>query len=263
MASNVPISTLIVDDEDPARGRIRQLLKSEPDFTLAGECSNGRQAADEIRAQNPDLVFLDVQMPRLNGFQVLEAVAAEGVSLPLVVFVTAYDTYALKAFEVHAVDYLLKPFDRERFQKTLARVREQLRGPADRPADAALVALLQDLKAGHSKPDRLVFKEDGRVIFLRADTIDWIEADGNYVGVHAGVESHYYRDTLAALETQLPPNTFMRISRSALVNLDRVKELRPLFYGDYVVILASGAQVNMSRTHRHRVEALLVSRQRS
>lgn len=261
MASEVPIKTLIVDDEAPARGRIRQLLKNEPDFALVGECSNGRQAVDEIRGQKPSLVFLDVQMPLLNGFQVLAAVAAESSRLPLIVFVTAYDAYALKAFEVHAVDYLLKPFDRERFQRTLAHVREQLKHAAGAPSDSSLVALLQNLKAGLNKPDRLVFKEDGRVVFLRTETIDWIEADGNYVRLHAGNESHYYRETLTALEAQLPPAAFMRVSRSALVNLDRVKELQPLFYGDYVVVLASGARLNMSRTYRHRLEALLEGRQ--
>lgn len=262
MASELRIRTLIVDDEAPARDRIRQLLKTEPDVVVVGECSNGRQAVEEILRQKPELVFLDVQMPRLNGFQVLAAVAAEGAKLPLVVFVTAYDAYALKAFEVHALDYLLKPFDRERFQKSLDHVRDQLKRVSSDQADVGLAAMLQDLKAGLAKTDRLVFKEDGRVVFLRTETIDWIEADGNYVRLHAGNESHYFRETLTTLEAQLPPAMFMRVSRSALVNLDRVKELQPLFYGDYVVILASGARLNMSRTYRHRLESLLEGRQR-
>jgi len=191
-------------------------------------------------------MFLDVQMPRLNGFDVCSALGESTARLPIVVFVTAYDQYALQAFDVHALDYLLKPFDRERFQKTLGRVREQLsqRGES---SGSDLAALLADLRSNTHRPDRLVFKENGRVIFVRADSIDWLEADGNYVKIHAGSDSHYVRETLANLEAQLPPEKFMRISRSAIVNLDRIRELQPMFYGDYSVLLQNGAKLSMSR----------------
>lgn len=250
------IRTLIVDDEAHARARIRQLLKDAPDFEIVGECANGRQAVEVAQHEKPDLVFLDVQMPRLTGFGVCEALSAAGGPMPLVIFCTAYDQYALKAFEVHAIDYLLKPFDRERFKKSLDQAREQLRRAKGAPADARLAALLEDLRPGFKKPDRLVFKADGRVIFVRTDAVDWIEADGNYVRLHAGTDAHYLRETLARLEAQLPAGKFMRISRSAIVNLDRVKELQPLFYGDYTVILHDGVRLNMSRGFRSQLEQL-------
>ncbi len=260
MASDAKIRTVIADDEAPARARIRQLLKEESDFKIVAECANGRQTVELIQREKPDLLFLDVQMPRLTGLDVCAAAKAAGSPMPLVVFVTAYDEYALKAFEVHAVDYLLKPFDRARFKQTLGHVREQLGRAKDVVTDSRLAALLEDLRSRNSKSDRLVFKQNGRVIFMRAGTIEWIEADGNYVRLHAGGDSHYFRETLAGLEAQLPAGKFMRISRSSIVNLDRVKELQPLFYGDYVVILQNGSRLNMSRNYRSRVEALLERR---
>ena len=261
MASEARIRTLIVDDEAPARARLRQLLKSEPDFVIVAECANGRQAVESIHQEKPDLIFLDVQMPRLNGLEVCQAAAAAGTTMPLVVFVTAYDEYALKAFEVHAIDYLLKPFDRERFQKTLRHAREQLRPAQGGGTDPRLLALLEDLKPSHKKASRLVYKQNGRVVFVRTETIDWVEADGNYIRLHTGADSHHFRETLAGIEAQLPADKFMRISRSTLVNLDRIKELQPVFYGDYVVILHDGSKLNMSRSYRDRVEALLERRQ--
>jgi two-component system, LytTR family, response regulator len=235
---------LIVDDEAPARARIRHFLEHEPDFEIAGECANGRQAIDAIRRDKPDLVFLDVQMPRVSGFDVCEAVP----DMPMVIFVTAFDQYALKAFEVHAIDYLLKPFGRDRFKKALANVRRNGR---------RLAALLSDLRPGFKTPDRLVIKEDGRVVFLRTTAIDWVEADGNYVRLHTGSESHYFRETLAGLEGQLPAAKFVRISRSALVNLDCVKEMVPKFAGDYSVILQTGAKLTLSRNFRERLEKVI------
>jgi two-component system LytT family response regulator len=254
------LRTAIVDDETHARARLRQLLAGEVDFEIVAECGNGRQAVEAVRREKPDLIFLDVQMPRLSGFDVCELLTAEGATLPLIVFVTAYDQYALKAFEVHAIDYLLKPFDRERFQKTLARAREHVRRSRAGASDDRLASLLEDLRPGFKKPDRLVFKENGRVIFIRADSIDWLEADGNYVKVHAGNDSHYVRETLAGLEAQLPAEKFMRISRSVIVNLDRIKEFQPMFYGDYSVLLHGGAKLNMSRNFRDRLEKLLARR---
>ncbi len=260
MASAASIRTVIVDDEAPARSRLRQLLKAEPDIQLVAECTNGAQAVEAVQREHPDLVFLDVQMPRLNGLEVCDALAKAGTPLPLVIFVTAYDEYALKAFDVHAIDYLLKPFDRERFHKALAHARDTLAHAKTSDTDSQLAALLAEVGKDLRKPERLVFKQNGRVIFVRTDTIDWIEADGNYVRMHAGQESHYLRETMASLETQLGADKFLRISRSAIVNLDRVKELQPLFYGDYVVILHDGSKLNMSRNYRDRLESMLERR---
>jgi two-component system, LytTR family, response regulator len=260
MASEAKIRTIIVDDEAPARARIRQLLKDQPDFELVAECSNGRQAVESVERDKPDLMFLDVQMPRLTGLDVCETVAAAGGTMPLVIFVTAYDEYALKAFEVHALDYLLKPFDRERFQAALGHARQQLRRSGTVGTDTRLIALLEELRRRAQTGGRLTYKENGRVVFIHTDTIDWVEADGNYLRIHAGNASHYVRETLTGLEGQLSPDKFMRISRSALVNLDRVKELQPHFYGDYAVILQNGARLNMSRNYRTRLETMLAGK---
>jgi two-component system LytT family response regulator len=252
------IRTLIVDDEAPARARISQLLKGENDFEIIGECANGRQAVAAIQKQRPDLVFLDVQMPRLGGFDVCAAVGGE--AMPLVIFVTAYNHYALQAFEVHAIDYLLKPFDRERFQKSLRHAREQWRRGENGLSGQRLAGLLESLKPEARKPDRLAFKSNGRVLFVRIEEIDWIEADGNYVRLRVGTASHQLRETIGGLESQLPADRFMRISRSVIVNLDRVKEVQPMFYGDCVVILQDGSRLNLTRTFRGRLEQLLERR---
>lgn len=251
------IRALIVDDEAPARTRIRRLLQAEVDFEIVGECANGRQAIECIQRDKPDLVFLDVQMPRVNGFDVCEGVAAAGGAVPLVIFVTAYDQYALKAFEVHAIDYLLKPFDADRLRKSLDHARAQLARRPDEPLAPRLAALLEDLRPGFKKPDRLVIKEDGRIVFVPTSAIEWLEADGNYVRLHAGKETHYFRETLAGLESQLPAEKFARISRSVIVNLDRVKELQPKFYGDYLVVLHNGEKLTLSRNYRGRLEKSL------
>lgn len=257
MASEATIRTLVVDDEAPARARIRQLLKQQPDFALVAECANGRQALEAIQKEKPDLAFLDVQMPRLSGLDVCRELAANNIPLPMFIFVTAYDEYALKAFEVHAIDYLLKPFDRERFFQALDHARHQLAHFKRVTAEERLAAVLQDLAPASKTPERLAFKENGRIVFVRPETIDWIESDGNYVRVHAGGHSHYVRDTLAGLESQLSRDKFMRISRSVIVNLDRIKELQPVFYGDYAVILQDGSKLSMSRTYRDRLQGIL------
>lgn len=254
------IRALIVDDEAHARARLRHALKEETDFEIVAECANGREAIEAVRRAKPDLVFLDIQMPRLTGFDVCAQLSDAGVSLPLIIFCTAYDQYALKAFEVHAIDYLLKPFDRERFKQALNHARDRLRGAATPPADQRLADLLANLRSGLKQPDRLVFKEDGRVVFVRPEAIDWLEADGNYVRIHCGAEAHYVRETLAGLEAQLPAEKFMRVSRSAIVNLDRIKEFQPLFYGDYSVLLQTGAKLTLSRNYRGRLEKLLEPR---
>ncbi|HEY6167153.1 MAG TPA: LytTR family DNA-binding domain-containing protein [Verrucomicrobiae bacterium] len=255
MPADPAIRVLLVDDEAPARTRLRQMLAGEKDFSIIGECANGRQAVAAIQKDKPDVVFLDVQMPRLNGFEVCAQIGVE--ALPPVVFVTAYDQYALQAFEVHALDYLLKPFDKERFRRTLRHLRARVRNGSGAAADPQLLALLEQLRSGARAAERLVFKVDGRIIFVRPADIEWLEADGNYVHVHTVGTKHLVRDTLTALEGQLPAGRFLRISRSAVVNLDRVKELQSLFYGDYAVILRDGTRLNMSRTYRDGVEKLL------
>jgi two-component system LytT family response regulator len=249
------IRALIVDDEAPGRLRIRQFLKDQPDFEITGEFANGRDALQAILKLKPGLVFLDVQMTGMSGIEVCQAIPEAGGTLPLVIFVTAYDKYAVKAFDVHAVDYLLKPFDHERFEKALSRARERAATPGDE--SARIREMLSDLLPGGHKPNRIVIKEDGRLVFLAASSIDWVEADGNYVRIHAGAASHYIRETLSAIEAQLPSAEFARISRSALVNLDRIKEMQPLFYGDYVVILHNGCKLNLSRNYRPKLESVL------
>ena len=250
------IPVLIVDDEAPARTRLRQFLKDEPEFEIVGECTNGRQAVEFIRQQNPALVFLDAQMPRLNGLEVCRELGE--ANLPLVVFVTAYDEFAVPAFEVHAIDYLLKPFDQERFRKTLQRAREQLQGGQGAAVNRRLLALLEELKPDGTRLERLAFKSDGRVLFVRTSDIDWIEVEGNYLRLHVGGESHLLRETLHWVESRLAPDRYLRISRSVIVNLDRVKEVQPLFYGDAVVILRDGTKLSLTRHFRDRLEALLV-----
>ena len=255
MTGTAKIKTLIVDDETPARRRIRRMLAAESDVEVVGECGDPRKAVEFIQQRNPDLVFLDVQMPGLDGFGVLESLPPKNV--PEVIFVTALDQYASRAFEVRALDYLLKPFDRARFRQALDRARTQIRQLGVHTLDPRLSQLLENLASKPRQTDRIVIKSAGRIMLLRTDEIDWVEAADNYVRVHAGAESHLLRETLAALETRLNPAKFMRIHRSTVVNIDRVKELQPWFHGDYIVILQDGSRLNLSRTYRDRVIGLL------
>src|SRR5262245_50384820 len=248
----VSIRALIVDDGPLVRERLRRLLQEEPDVEVVGECADGGDAVAMIRAAHPDLVFLDVQMPVLDGFGVLEAVGVE--AMPAVIFVTAYDRYALRAFEYNALDYLLKPFDRERFRKALERARAHLgRGPT-REDTQQLVGAVEEFRSEGKSLERLVVKSAGRVFFLRVEEIDWIEAAGNYIRLHVGRETHLLRDTMSSLETRLDPRRFLRIHRSTMVNIERIQELQPLFHGDYVVILRNGTQLNLSRGYRQRLQ---------
>jgi len=249
------IRTLIVDDEPLARERLRSLLAAEPDIEVLGECADGREAVAAIDRDAPDLVFLDIQMPELDGFEVLAAI--EPAKPPVVVFVTAYSQHALRAFEVHALDYLLKPFDRERFQTTLARVRAQCQRSQGGELTQQLSALLADLRPETKPADRLVVKAAGRVLFLKTLDIDWIEAADNYVNLHVGKESHLLRGTMASIETRLDPAQFLRISRSTIVNVERIKELQPMFHGDYSVILRNGTRLSLSRGYRDKLQQLL------
>jgi two-component system, LytTR family, response regulator len=246
----MPLSVLLVDDEPLARERIRALLDAELDIRIVGECASGRAAVKAIQEKRPDLVFLDVQMPGVDGFGVVEQIGA--ARMPAIVFVTAFDQYALKAFEVHALDYLLKPFDRERFQATLARARESIRlrgGGADR----AMTALLESLAARRKFAERLLVKAAGKERLVPIEEVDWFEAAGNYVKIHTGSERLLLRETMANLEQRLDPDRFARIHRSTIVNLKRVKELEPWFHGDYVVRLHDGQKLTLSRSHRGRL----------
>ncbi len=243
------IRTILVDDEPLAREKLRGFLESEPDFEVIAECRDGAEALSTIESEKPDLVFLDVQMPELDGFEVLDRLGRE--HLPTVIFVTAYDQYALRAFEVHAVDYLLKPFDRERFRSALARAREQQKAAENREKLRALL----DERAKY--PDRMEVKTSGRVVLLRVEEIDWIDAAGNYVKIHAGGESLTMRETMGRIEQRLDPRLFMRIHRSTIVNIERIRELQQQFHGDYLVVLKNGQRLTLSRSYRDRIQELL------
>lgn len=243
---------LIVDDEPLARERIRTLLANAPDIEIAGERHDGASAVAAILELEPDLVFLDVQMPELDGFDVIEAI--QGSPMPVIIFVTAFDRYAIKAFEVCALDYLLKPFDRDRFEKALARGRAEHDRRAAGDLDARLRSALNEWHGRQKYLDRLVIRDGGRVFFLRVEELDFVEAAGNYLKLHAGREQFLYRETLGRLEASLDPERFARIHRSTLVNVDRVKELHPLFRGDYTVVLRDGRELTLSRSYRDRLK---------
>jgi two-component system, LytTR family, response regulator len=251
------IRALVVDDEPMARDRVLSLLQQEEDVEVVGECGDGTQAVAAIQHQSPDLVFLDVQMPGHNAFEVIQAVGAE--RMPNVIFVTAYDEYALKAFEVHALDYLLKPFGRDRFQRTLQHARASLERRRAGDLGRRLLALVNDIKTEPGPPrlDRLVVKAGGRVFFLRTDEIDWIEAAGNYVRLHLGEESHLFRETMNRMESRLDGRRFVRIHRSRIVNTERVKELQPWFNGEHVVVLQNGTRLTLSRGYREKLQEQL------
>ena len=256
------IRTIIVDDEPLAREKLRGYLESEADIEIVAEAGDGRSAVEIIEHEKPDLVFLDVQMPELDGFQVIESLEVE--PMPKVVFTTAYDQYAVKAFEVHAVDYLLKPFDRERFANAIEKVRASVDAPDEVTADALgsmrdrLEALLQEVeRERHPYRDRLVIKASGRVVLLETEEIDWVDAAGNYVRLNAGEESHLLRETMNRLEDRLDPKRFLRIHRSTIVNIERIKELQQQFHGDYLVVLKTGQRLTLSRSYRDRLQDIL------
>lgn len=248
------MKVLIVDDEPLARERVRRHLRDEPGVEIVGEAGNGREAVAAIEEKTPDLVFLDVQMPEMNGFDVLKAL--EENKIPAIVFTTAYDKYAIQAFEFHALDYLLKPFSRERFRRSVRHAREQLENSRQSGSiDERLVSLLENLKA-KKYLERIVVKNSGRVFFIKTDEIDWIEAAGNYLKLHVGRDAHLIRETMQSIEAKLDPEKFFRIHRSTLVQIDRIKELHPLFGGDYAVILRNGTELNLSRNYRERLPEL-------
>jgi two-component system LytT family response regulator len=234
---------------------LREMLQGDPQVEIVGESCNGHEALEAIRAEAPDLIFLDVQMPEVGGFEVLAAL--KGEHTPYVIFVTAYDQYAVRAFEVQALDYLLKPFDQERFDVSWQRAKAQLVRDNNGGMDQRILTLLEELKAGNKYLERLVIKAAGRIYFLETSEIDWIEAEGNYVSVHSGKKSHLLRETISSLESQLDPKKFVRIHRSSIVRLDFIQELQPWFHGEYRVILHDGTQLTLSRNHRDKLQEAL------
>ena len=247
------IRTMIVDDEELARERLRSLLAKQPEIEIIGEAGDGRSAVDLIDKLKPDLLFLDVQMPELTGFEVLSALDHS----PNVIFVTAHDQFALKAFDVHAVDYLLKPFDRERFQTALQRAVAKIRTQTAEQSRASVSAVLEEVKPAAKPVERLLVKTQGRVVLVKASDIDWVEAADNYVTLHVGKDAHMMRETMTSLETRLPPDKFMRISRSTIVNVERIQELQPMFHGEYIVVLKGGAKLTLSRSYRDKLNQLM------
>ena len=245
------LRALIVDDEAVARRRIRRLLASDPEIVVIGECGDGAAAVDAIALERPDLVFLDIQMPERDGFAVMEAL--DPATLPAIVFVTAFDRYALRAFDVHAIDYLLKPFTPERFRTAVQRAKERIHG---RQVDASLASFAQALRERPRYASRLPVKTAGKIVLVDVASVDWIEAADNYVRLHVGPREYLHRETLAALERQLDPERFARIHRSIIVQTDRIVELYPASHGDMDVVLRNGKTLTLSRTFRERFESL-------
>lgn len=270
---NRTIRALIVDDESLAREALLVMLNDDPEMEVVAECRNGKEAVTVIREQSPDVVFLDIQMPELDGFQVVEEVGA--ARMPVTVFVTAYDKHALRAFEAHALDYLLKPFDHDRFNTALQRAKTFVRQQKLGEISESLFALLRDMnlktgkshsetddiesgKATHKGPvDRVSIKSGGRIYFLKTKEIDWVEGAGDYLTLHSGSQTHLIRETMGNFHARLDPQKFLRIHRSTIVNIERIKDIRPLYKGEYVVTLTSGIGLKASRGYRRELQQLL------
>lgn len=265
-----PFRIMIVDDEPVARQRVRRLVAREPGVEVVAECGTGREAVEGVLTHRPDLLVLDVQMPELDGFGVLAALPPDKV--PLVIFVTAFDEHALRAFDVHAVDYVLKPIDPDRLRIAVARARDEHGRAAAAEQHARLRGLLSEWVPDVVAPpagatvappaaapplQRFLVKTNGKMFFVNTTDVDWIEADGNYVRLHVGSASHMIRETIIAVERALPPSSFARIHRSAIVNLDRIAEMRQWSSGDYIVVLTTGARLKLSRTYRESIEAAI------
>jgi two-component system, LytTR family, response regulator len=249
------IRAIIVDDEPLARDGVRLHLSSQPDIDVIGEAGSGEDAVTLIETVRPDLLFLDVQMPGLDGFGVLDAIGA--AQMPVTIFTTAYDQFAVRAFDAHAVDYLLKPYDPERFGRALDRARGLIAGRRRQQLDERLASLLDELRSRNEYIERLIVRSGGRIVILRTSEIDWIEAASNYVRLHAGGREYLLRETMTALEAKLDPSEFVRIHRSTMVRIERIRELEPLFQGDYVVILENNTRLTSSRGYRDRLQNML------
>ena len=266
---SAPLRVLVVDDEPAARRGIKLLLESASAVTVVGEAGDGPEAVRQIEVLEPDIVFLDVQMPGYDGFEVIKRVAA--AQPPAVVFVTAYDEHALRAFDVSAVDYLLKPYEDARFHAALARATEEVRRRRAGDLGARLERLIAALERSPSTPpaaeaagpggltDRILIKSSGELHFLKTDEIDWIEAEGDYMKFHAGGRAHLLRETMARLESRLDPRRFIRIHRSTIVNVDRVRKMSPAFAGEYAVVLNDGTKLRLSRGYQDRLQEILRS----
>jgi two-component system LytT family response regulator len=253
-----PIRTLIVDDELPARRRLLALVRNRPEIDLVGSGNDGREAVELIHTHRPHLLFLDIQMPGMDGFEVLRALPA--TFTPTTVFITAYDRYAVSAFEAHALDYLLKPFSDERFESALEHAVASIRTFTAAERRLQVESVIEErsavnMRSGHL--DRIVIKCGGRVVLLGVDDIDWIGAAGIYLELHAGTMTHLYRSGLSALLERLDPSRFVRIHRSVVINTDRIKELRPRGHSDYTVVLRDGRMVPLSRAYRAQLEGWL------
>jgi two-component system, LytTR family, response regulator len=265
----IRIRVLIVDDEPLGRDVVRHMLQFHSDVGVIGEAANGIKALEEIRSKRPDLVFLDINMPKMGGLEVLKTLAAD--ETPAVVFTTAHDEYAIQAFERSALDYLLKPFDQERFDAALDRVRRQLRSSKDADFGRRLRELIVSAPARQPEDrvrlprengteqrlTRFVIKDAGRVTFVAVEAVDWLEASGNYLGLHVGPKTHLIHQTLAEAERALDPAAFLRIHRSTIVNVKRIKELQPYANGEFVVILHDGTRLKLSRSFRDRANEVL------
>jgi two-component system, LytTR family, response regulator len=267
------IRALIVDDESLAREALLVMLDDDPEIEVIAECRNGKEAVTVIREQSPDVVFLDIQMPEMDGFQVIEEVGA--MRMPVTIFVTAYDKHALRAFEAHALDYLLKPFDHDRFDTTLQRAKTFVRQQKLGEISDNLLAVLQHMKlktsespsetdnikldkATHKEPiDRVVIKSSGRIYFLKIEEIDWVEGAGDYLTLHSGSQTHLIRETMGNFHAKLDAQKFLRTHRSTIVNIERIKDIRPLSKGEYVITLTSGKRLKSSRGYRHELQRLL------
>ncbi len=245
---------LIVDDEALARTALLRLLKRERDISIIGQCGDGESAVQTIQQEKPDLVFLDVQMPEMNGFEVVESIGAE--AMPVTIFVTAFDRYAIRAFDSNAVDYLLKPFAPERLARALTRARDRCFGRQDKESAQRLFALLDSrLQSDYAR--RLAVPVNGRIVFVPVDEIDWVQAEGNYARLHVSRKIYDVRETLQALMEKLDPREFIRIHRSTIVNVRRIREVQPWFQGSHIVVLQTGEELRMSRYQRTAVDRLL------
>lgn len=255
------MKVLIVDDEPLARERIRELLKREKGIDTIDEADTGPSAVSLIRSQRPDVIFLDIQMPEMDGFQVLEKLGAKFLSqIPAIVFVTAFDQYALRAFEFHALDYLLKPFDRDRFAEAMNRARIHIARRDNTDSQRRILELLKQVSPGNDYLEWLSIKKDERIRLFKVDDIRWIEAQGNYISIRFGATTELMRVTMDSIEAQLDPRQFMRIHRSAIININHVSELQVWRRGEYRVIMSGGKALTLSRGYRHRLDEFLNKR---
>ncbi|MBS1789292.1 MAG: response regulator transcription factor [Acidobacteria bacterium] len=252
------IRTMIMDDEPLARERIRTLLADHHDITVIGECRDGQEAVNAILANRPDLIFLDVQMPEMDGFEVIQSISDEYT--PATVFVTAFDEHAIRAFEVNAIDYLLKPIDAARFEKTVLRVITRLsstNAQSGHEPDYQLFAFVERLRAERKYSTRFVVRTGSKLSFVRVSDVEWIDAADNYVRLHVSGREHFVRDTLKSVETQLDPEIFVRVHRSLIINLDCIESVEPSFHGEYLVTMKDGAKLSTSRSYSERLRELL------